>query len=413
MPITNPQRFLRFAANNYDLLVRLLEAGEPTEGELLQLAQQHLTDEEADAGKLVDQLLKLGFLDQLHESDRYEVPQPIERFFRYLQREHHLTSPVQIRNYAEQLADLEQELLRAVARLADSEIRILLPELAERIELIRHDVSGNKEAITDEVIRFRANREERPLRERYAKVVRLWERYLTPMQSLLDTEQLMEQQLNSLERSLAAAEAALAAEVPALAAEVRSVLMRLYRMRRQIVADFRESMLELQPLYQKALRESRTARGASLLLERIRREGLNKLALDQALRVPVNRHEGLFSDLAAKAHLYDLASMQPHEDVVLEQDDASEAAATPRIDITQLLDDMLETRPADTLAWLTQHISAQGGGIRDLLIAYGRTVRRLPTAAQAQRREYAFGEYLLTAQVRTLGESLEEELVDD
>src|SRR5690606_31665458 len=96
MSISNPQRFLRFAANHYELLLRLLDARELSEGELLQLARQHLADAEADPGKLVDQLLALGFLDRVPESDRFEIPLPIERFLRYLQREHHLTSPQQI-----------------------------------------------------------------------------------------------------------------------------------------------------------------------------------------------------------------------------------------------------------------------------------------------------------------------------
>lgn len=413
MSISNPQRFLRFAANHYELLLRLLDARELSEGELLQLARQHLADAEADPGKLVDQLLALGFLDRVPESDRFEIPLPIERFLRYLQREHHLTSPQQIGSYAAQLAELEQELQAAAERLAEGEIRIILPELADRIERLRHDVNGNKEAITEEVIHFRANRSQRPLRERYAKVVWLWERYLTPLQRLLDTEQVMERQLNSLERTLAVVEARLAAEIPLLAAETRSVLMRLYRMRRQIVADFRESMLELQPLYQRALHESRTARGASLLLERIRRQGLARLALDQVLRVPVSRHEGLFSDLAVKAHLFDLASMRPNEEVLLEQAEDQPVEAATRIDLARLLDELLASRPADVLAWLAERIRAQGGGIRDLLLAYGRAVRRLPTVAGAERRDYVFGDHVLTARVRAVGEAPEEELLDE
>src|SRR5690606_41567596 len=59
------------------------------------------------------------------------------------------------------------------------------------------------------------------------------------------------------------------------------------------------------------------------------RSGLARLALDQVLRVPVSRHEGLFSDLAVKAHLFDLASMRPNEEVLLEQaEDQPVEAAT-------------------------------------------------------------------------------------
>src|SRR5690606_40187646 len=63
------------------------------------------------------------------------------------------------------------------------------------------------------------------------------------------------------------------------------------------------------------------------------RSGLARLALDQVLRVPVSRHEGLFSDLAVKAHLFDLASMRPNEEVLLEQAEDQPVEAATRIDL--------------------------------------------------------------------------------
>lgn len=411
MAIRNPQRFLRFAADHYPLLKEVLDVGAIGWSELAQLIERHrrLTDPELET--IRDNLLALGFLERQPDGDRLEMPQPLERFFRYLHREHHLTSAGQIQSYVDELGRLERDLADSLAPAGYQQLPLLIEELAERIEQIRHDISGNKEAITDAVIRFQANREELPLREVYARVIWLWERYLVPVQDLIDTEQIMEQQLNSLEGTLLQAEQALTVERPDLAGQLRETRLRLQRTRRQVVQDFREAMLELQPLYRQALRESRTAQAVSRILEHVRRHGVGSLALEQQVAAPVLRHEGQFADLAVKAYLYGLIDYQPQADVRLDAAVAGgDERKARRLDLPGLLAELQQERPADAMAWLAERIEAAGGGIRDLIMGYGRVVRTMKAAPQQEPAEYRFGDYLIRARPHGL---VKDEDVDD
>ncbi|MCC5958874.1 MAG: hypothetical protein JJU08_06010 [Rhodobacteraceae bacterium] len=403
MASANPQRFLRFAADNYPLLKDILDAGSLGWAQLTALIERRRRATDPELETIRENLLALGFLERQPDGDMLEMPQPVERFFRYIHREHHLTSAGQIQNYVDEIARIDRELIESLEVDAHQRLSMLAEELVERIELIRHDIGGNKEAITDAVIHFQANREEAPLRDLYTRVIWLWERYLAPVQDLIDTEQVMEQQLNSLDGSLVQAERGLTVERPDLAAMLRDARLRLYRMRRQVVNDFREAMLELQPLYRRALRESRTARAASRILDHVRREGVSGLNLERHIGVLVMRHEGLFSDLAAKAYLYNIADYHPDADVELDDAvDGDDSAAVARVDLPAMLEQLQQERPADTMAWLSGQVAEQGGGVRDLLMAYGRIVRRMETTAHAEQTEYRFGGYFLSARPRTL-----------
>lgn len=398
MAVRSPQRFLNFAAEYYPLLKVLLESNAVGWDELLLLVERHRRASDPEPETIRENLLALGFLERQPEGEALEMPQPIERFFRYLHRKHHLTSAGQIQSYVDEIGRLERDLGRGLKAEDYQQLPLLIDELAERIEQIRHDIGGNKEAITDAVIRFQVNREKLLLRDVYARVIWLWERYLIPVQDLIDTEQIMEQQLNSLEGALLQADRQLTLERPDLAVRLREVRLRLQRTRRQVVRDFREAMLELQPLYRRALRESQTAQAVSRVLEQARRQGVASLRLEEQVAMPVLRHEGLFADLATKAYLYGLVDYQPQ--AVVELDDEVEGAppaAAGRVDLPQLLEELREARPTDAMAWLAKRLEVQGGGIRDLLLSYGRVVRRLDTVVQPERAEYRFGDYLIGA----------------
>ncbi|MFV8834439.1 hypothetical protein ACNSTU_05685 [Aquisalimonas sp. APHAB1-3] len=402
MALITPQRFLRFAAEQYPLLRELLDTGAVTEPELMASIGRHRRPADPEPSTIRENLLAMGFLERRPESDVLEFPQPLERFLRYLHREHHLTSASQLESYVEDIARLESELNTAVAAPQSTDLPFVLEELAARIEEIRHDIAGNKEAITDAVIRFQANPDALSLQARYARVIWLWERYLVPVQELIDTERVMEEHLNSLDRSMLDAEGALAAERPDLAGGVRENRLRLYRMRRQIVDDFRESMLELQPLYQRAMRESETARDVSHVLDHVRRHGAGSLALEERVGAPVSRHEGLFGDLAAKAYLYRLADFQPRGRVEL--DAALEDGGEPinRVDLTTLFGELESEQPDDALEWLVDSLADRGGSVRDLLTVFGRAVRRLETQPGSEPRDYQFGDYTLRTYPRSL-----------
>jgi len=398
MAARSPQRFLNFAADNYPLLRALLDARSIHWDQLLALIVRHRRSADPEPDTIRENLMSLGFLERQPDGDALEMPQPIARFFRFLNREHHLTSAGQIRAYVDEIGRLERELDENAARRPEH-LELVLTELTERIEQIRHDIAGNREAITDAVIRFQSNREERPLRDVYEQVIWLWERYVVPIQDLIDPEQIMEEQWSRLESTLRDREQKLDVERPDFAGWLRELRLRLQRTRRQVSGDFREAMLELQPLYRRALRESETAQAVSRILDRVRSDGLNSLALDEYLGAPVLRHEGLFSDLAVKSYLFHLADYDPQTEVELDESvEGDESATRGRIDLPALINALTSEQPDDTMRWLADRIEAQGGSIRDLLMGYGRAVRKLPVQESGTAMtEYRFGPYRIKA----------------
>ncbi len=398
MAVRTPQRFLNFAADNYPLLRALLDVRSIHWDRLHRLVVRHRRPADPEPDTIRENLVSLGFLERQPEGDALEIPQPIVRFFRFLNREHHLTSAGQIRAYVDEIGRLEKELDGDAARRPEH-LGLVLTELTERIEQIRHDIAGNREAITDAVIRFQSNREERPLRDVYEHVIWLWERYVVPIQDLIDPDQIMEGQWNRLESTLRDRERSLHIERPDLAGRLREIRLRLQRARRQVSGDFREAMLELQPIYRRALRESETAQAVSRVLDRVRSHGLNSLALDEYLGTPVLRHEGLFSDLAVKSYLLQLVDYDPQTEVELDETvEGDDSATHGRIDLPALMDAMTSEQPADAMGWLAERIEAQSGSIRDLLMGYGRAVRRLPIQESGgEMVEYRFGPYRIKA----------------
>src|SRR5690625_4109866 len=102
MAIRNPQRFLRFAAEHYPLLRDYLDARTGGCDELAQLSERHRRANDPELETIRETLLALGFLERQPDGDGLEMPQPLERFFRYIHREHHLTSAGQIQSYVEE-----------------------------------------------------------------------------------------------------------------------------------------------------------------------------------------------------------------------------------------------------------------------------------------------------------------------
>jgi hypothetical protein len=78
--------------------------------------------------------------------------------------------------------------------------------------------------------------------------------------------------------------------------------------------DYRESVRELEPLYNEALLNSRYLRGATSALEQLTRQGVKSLRLVERLALPASRSggaSGLLSNLYLEAYLAQLSGWQP------------------------------------------------------------------------------------------------------
>jgi hypothetical protein len=403
MGLRSPQSFFRFAAEHYRLLEDLLTAEEVNDGDLVHLIERHRSESTPQTDYLIGQLLEFGLLERLPDASGYEMPLPVADFLRWLRQEHHLTSIQQIQGYVAELDALQQELDAVIRGGRLNGALLLLDEISRKIEQIRQDVAGNQQAIVNEVMRHRANREHAPLKERYGTILRLWERFLVPMRALIDTTQPMQHQFDSLSRVLLSGEQAAAGQA-LVEQRFSQTRKRLIRMRGVVAQHFLQAMSELQPLHQHYQRQSRLARGASVLLETVGKRGVDALGLVEAFAIPVFRREAEFNQVQLEAYLWEVAAHNAAEEVRLGS--ASAPERRERISPLAIRRELAAAGPVpDALEWLLQRLP--DASTAEVLRCFGDAIRYLPGTPQTQVRRYCHGSTILKAVPWALNQSEE------
>ncbi|MHB8765220.1 MAG: hypothetical protein ACYDA8_12930 [Deferrisomatales bacterium] len=399
----NPQAFFRFAADHYPLLVDLFyRAGGVNDAELLALAERHRAATGPAPAYLAEQCLALGFLEAAPDATAtYELTRPVRSLLGVLLMEHRLTSAAVLQGYLDDLGSLGRELDQALAAARGNQAVRALAEVGDLLERVRQDSRSNREGIVGEVLRIKANRDRRSVRERFEEVNRLWSRYLEPLRDLIDVRKAMDQTLDGLDRLLRQGLEVFALD-GTLSRELGRARLRLLRVRREAAEDFREAVREIEPLYQALRRESELVRGASRALERIRREGLRCLDWTGLLALPAWRREGLFPDPAAEAYLRELRGYEPGRPHALPE--AGDGEPPGFLDPDEVARALAQDAPLpDLLAWLAGRWP--GTPLSEVLRAYG----RLHAATQGRQAFGAEEQEYRIAGVRVIAHPLEVE----
>jgi hypothetical protein len=366
----NPQHFFRFAASHYLLLVDLFYRREGVNDvELYAMIERRRSEEDPSVYHVADQLLKLGILESVPDATAtYEMTRQVQNLFTYLLREHRLTSVTVIQAYLNDLDQLGEELREAIHSSKGSQAARAMAEISDLVERIRQDSGANREAVINEVMTVKSNPGQMSVRERFERINRLWTRYLVPLRDLIDVRKAMDHSLDSME-GLALEGMKVFNLDGALARELARIRARLLRLRRNVAADFRESMREIEPLYQALRRESQLVRGASRALALIRQNKGASLRLSERMALPAWRLAGLFSDTVVAALFYNIKGYSPGRIPAIPH--ALEAEAKDFIDPETLLEAFRSQMPIkDVLEWL--NLNFEKAPLAELLRAYGR-----------------------------------------
>src|SRR5690606_28323722 len=167
-----------------------------------------------------------------------------------------------------------QRLEASIEQQQPAQAAVLLTAIADTIEQVRQDMHGNREKITNQEQRARANPWRLTLRARNENIHRTCIDYLSPMREIIDPTEPFQGQLDQLDQTLGRGAESLLTQ-PAVVEQCQRTRRRLTRMRQHIAADFHQATLEVEPLYRAYREKSRAARGASLLLEQVRQHGKN------------------------------------------------------------------------------------------------------------------------------------------
>lgn len=309
---SNPQGFFRFAAQHYSILEDLYYRGEGVnEAELQGIIMRSRQADGPSPLYLIEQLQKLGIIEPVPGATAtFELTRPVYELLRYLLQEHRLTSVTVLQAYLDEMDAVRAELEIAINnRNAQSAVRAL-NEISEVIERLRHDSRANREAVLNKVLALKSNRERLSSRERFEIINHLWTKYLEPLRDIIDVRKAMDAGFDSLDRLLVSGVSAFSLSGE-MVREFGRARARLLRLRRDTASDFRESLKEVLPLYESLRRENEIVRGASLALERMRKEGLAGLGLDEMLAIPAWKRRGLISDLEMESFLYHVRGYEP------------------------------------------------------------------------------------------------------
>lgn len=366
----NPQSFFNFAAQNYPLLHDIFRrSGGMNDAELSELIRRHRVGLESPAG-LIEKLVNLKIIEPLPDATAsYEMTRTVAVLFRFLLQEQRLTSTAVIQAYLDELERAQADLDQAIRDDKHSLIERALDEITETMERIRQDSRANREAIINEVMTVKSNREKRTVSERFEKILHLWNHYLEPLKDLIDVRKTMDASLDSLERLLKQGTEQFLLD-GALHREFIRCSVRLVRLRRDMTADFLESMHEVEPLYVSLRQDSTLARGVARALERIGKEGIKSLNLPAELAIPSGwLREGLFDNTDVEAFLHTVRGYQPQEPPVISL--GTEPPAPRFIQPDELIESLRQALPIDdVLQWLLARYEEYP--FPELLRAYGR-----------------------------------------
>jgi hypothetical protein len=324
MAHVQPQPFFRFAGDHCDMLLELYRhCGRKSisESRLSQVIGRYITAESPSAVYLVERMLRLGFLEYAPDTDRtYEMPHAISRLLGFLLQEYRLTSVEVIQGYLKALDRFCLELDQAGAQVdSDAVVRIVY-EIDEHIERMRSDSLNNRQRIIADCVKAKINSDKSSVRQRFELINHLYAKYLMPMRDMIDVSKEMDTQLERLQRSLTAGKDRFEMD-----RHVRQLydqaLARLWRLKRDIDEDFRESCRELMPLYERCRKETLIAQGATAALKEITRQGIETLDLATRLGFASFRTQGLMDDAGLEAYLYGISLYEPKE-VCIDPDQA-------------------------------------------------------------------------------------------
>lgn len=395
--ISDPQSFFRFAARFYPLLSDLYYRAEGlSDGDLLDLIRRHLVPDDPSCEHIMDRLIKLCIIETVPgEASRWEITHPVRSLLRFLLREQRLTSVEVIQGYLEALGSSRSELEKSFGSADRSSALHSIGDISETVERLRQDAADNHSAILNTSMEIKSNREHLPAAERFETINRLWVKYMDPMRDLIDVDKSMEALLDSLDRLLYSGTLQFGRHSE-LVREFIGCRARLLRMRRNIAADFHESLREIEPLYETLRVESELARGASVALRQIDREGVRSLDLDSMMALPSWRTEGLLSDVFLSGCLHDLSGYEPGEAPVVTGLEVESVRGFS--DPEEVLSNLSLALPIDDLlVWLD--LNCPGASLEDLLRLYGIVYCSPPGRVEfkSERREYMIREESVTS----------------
>ena len=276
MSSPSPKTFLRFLADNFDLIEGLCQYTTHSHGDVEELLGQFARDKELTPALLV----QAGLLDADEVHGRYAVVGFLKAFVDRLLQRRHLVDAKLIEGAVQDLVSLREGLEASLRVRSFTRMEDLVLNIRERVDELHNAIEGNLEAIHRATEEYRKSP---PLssKQRWGRIRELWENYVLPMQDIFMPDGPFDEASMKLRQALDRAEERAPMKVIEDFQWARFYLRRLgtYAFR-----AYQEAAHEVQPLYEQAKRNAQVALAASSLISAYHRKALNqgKAPLDDA-----------------------------------------------------------------------------------------------------------------------------------
>ncbi len=352
--------------------------------ELFQVARGLKSMTPQDAEESIRQLVGRGILVSLGSRDEFQLHAPTREFVLSLTQEHELGLAEMIRVQVEELGRLGQEIQHALAAGDLAAMHHPLVRVSTMAQSISLQLERDLQAILNIADRAKTHPTNTPLAERYREVIESYDRYVEPMNQMLQRDssgfaELTERIEDTIEGALEFCD-----QRGALITQRRRLTGTAYTLRvlrsttRERLARCTETLLPLREEYQRC---NAIAIAVAGLLSRVRKRGLGAAIPAGRLKLGgVSRTQRVVPGRYAKAYMADLLHYSP-EPVVFPETHSTPPQMQPRLRWQEVVEQVQRELPVpDLLVWLLHHYPEQEE--KEILRLYHVVVHQLPLFAQ-------------------------------
>jgi hypothetical protein len=378
--------YFAFCAESSDVLRRLFEEREGMrEAALLSTIAANLPGRDPERA-LVDMRDRWRLVEPRDDdAGRFRLTGATRRFLAGLLRRDDLMAPSQIHAAVE---DMRRRLSHARDAIADARLGDPVAELIEigtMLSEMRSDTGRLREAVLNRVgeIRTSAGTGIRI----FPVITDLWDNYCRPLMGLVSDDGDIDRTLSGMSVDLTAMLDAAEAGTE-LADACHDLRDDVVATRRRTLSDFQAAYREVLPLYEGGRRAARVSKGAEILIERLRRHGLDGVPFAEMLPVGGFRFNGPFRNQAAEAAM---ATAIAHREAPPVQVVGTAPRRVRPFDRRSVCRDVVAMLPTRDLV-ATIISASNDGSLSDILGVYGGLIQQARHAWwRTGRRSYEHG----------------------
>ena len=268
MASPSPKTYLRFLAENVDLVEGLCRFTTHSQGDVEDLLNQFARDK----GLVPQDLVAAGILDADEVHGRFAVMGYLKAFMDRLLQRRHLVDARLMEGAVADLVGLRESLEASLRVRSFTRVEDLVLNIRERVEELTSAIQGNLEAIHRATEDYRKH-PPASSRLRWGRIRELWEHYVLPMQDVFMPDGPFDEASMQLRQTLERAEERAPQKV---IEDFQWARLYLRRLGTEAFRAYQEAAHEVQPLYEQAKRNAQVALSASSLISAYHRQALKQ-----------------------------------------------------------------------------------------------------------------------------------------